>query len=76
MVSIWQRPAEALERVVPGQWEGDLIVGKDGKSAIATIVERVSNFTILCCLDPESNRAEATKDTLVQQLGRLPDQLR
>ena len=76
MVSIWDRPAEALERVVPGHWEGDLIIGKDGKSAIATIVERISNFTILCWIDPERNRAEATRDALVKQLGRLPDQLR
>jgi len=76
MVSIWDRPAEALERVVPGHWEGDLIIGEDGKSAIATIVERVSNFTILCWIDPERNRAEATRDALVKQLGRLPDQLR
>ncbi len=76
MVSIWDRPVEALERVVPGHWEGDLIVGKDGKSAIASVVERVSNYTILCWLDPTRNRVEATRDALVRKLSTLPDTLR
>lgn len=76
MVSIWDLPAEALERVVPGRWEGDLIVGKDGKSAIASVVERVSNFTILCWLDPDLNRVEATTQALIRKLSQFPDQLR
>jgi IS30 family transposase len=72
MVSIWDRPIEALDRAVPGHWEGDLIVGKDGGSAIGTIVERHSNYLILVRLDPSKNRVEATRDGLISELADLP----
>lgn len=76
MVSIWDRPAEALDRSVPGHWEGDLIVGKNGKSSIGTVVERHSNYLILVYMDPSKNRVEALRDGLVGKLGGLPDTLR
>jgi IS30 family transposase len=76
MVSIWDRPAEALDRQVPGHWEGDLIVGKNGLSAIGTLVERRSNYLILIRIDPDKNRVEATRDGLVSKLADLPQTLK
>ena len=76
MVSIWDRPEEALDRSIPGHWEGDLIVGKNGSSAIATIVERHSNYLILVWIDPSRNRVEATRDGLIAKLSGLPETLK
>ncbi|WP_232820188.1 IS30 family transposase [Brachybacterium sp. YJGR34] len=76
MVSIWDRPVEALDRSIPGHWEGDLIVGENGGSAIGTVVERHSNYLILVWLDPSKNRTEATREGLVAKLEGLPETLK
>jgi len=76
MVMIADRPAEVEDRAIPGNWEGDLILGKDGKSAIGTIVERTTGFLILIHIPADMNRAEALRDGLVRKLGPLPDELR
>ena len=71
MTMIAQRPAEAADRSVPGHWEGDLVTGRSNRSAIGTLVERRSRFTILLHL-PGRHTAEAVCDALIAALGSLP----
>jgi len=75
MVMISERPAEADDRAVPGHWEGDLILGSNCRSAIGTLVERASRFTMLVHL-PEDHSAETVRDGLVKAIITLPDALR
>ncbi len=74
-VHISQRPAEAADRAVPGHWEGDLILGKAGGSAIGTLVERSSRFVMLVHL-PKRRTAPDFADALIPVLKTLPEQLR
>ena len=71
MVSIDDRPEHVADRKVPGWWEGDLIVGKGGKSVAATLVERTSRYTLLLGL-PRGKKADGLADVLIDRLQGLP----
>ena len=75
MVKISERPAHAKDRAVPGHWEGDLIIGKAGHSAIGTLVERKSRYVVLLHL-PDGRTAEHVRLALTRELKKLPAQLR
>ncbi|WP_460704953.1 IS30 family transposase [Myceligenerans halotolerans] len=75
MVMISERPAQIEDRAVPGHWEGDLIVGTGGKSAIVTLVERTTRYVMLGHL-PGGHTAEEVRDVLVPLIGTLPEHLR
>ncbi len=76
MTMIDQRPAEADDRAPPGHWEGDLITGEQNRSAIGTLVERSSHFTILLHLPGGRHTAEAVRDALIAAMSVLPAHLR
>jgi len=76
MTMISQRPAAAADRSEAGHWEGDLITGALNRSAIATLVDRASRFTILVHLPGPQHDAETVRHALVQAMTMLPDRLR
>lgn len=75
MTPITERPAQADDRTTPGHWEGDLIIGQLNRSAIGTLVERSTRFTILIHL-AGSRTAEQVRDALITAFLQFPCHLR
>jgi IS30 family transposase len=74
MVMISERPAEVEDRAVPGHWEGDLILGPAGRSAVGTLVERTTRYVLLLHL-PNGRGPEAIQAAMVEAIATLPAEL-
>ena len=75
MIMISERPPEVEDRAVPGHWEGDLLIGKNGKSAIGTLVERSTRFVMLFPLRG-GKTAEKVRTAMTETIQALPNVLR
>mgnify|MGYP003932523643 CR=1 FL=1 len=75
MLSIEERPAEVADRTVPGHWEGDLILGKYKRSALGTLVERTTRYTILVPLGDKKD-ALNVREAYAEAFKTVPNELR
>lgn len=73
--TISQRPAQVNDRAVPGNWEGDLILGTGNQSAVGTLVERTTRYTILLHL-PGHHDAQSVAEAMIKEMSQLPEHLR
>jgi transposase, IS30 family len=72
---IANRPPDVEDRALPGDWEGDCIVGKDGQSQIGTLVDRMTRYVILLYL-PHGRTGEEMRDAMAAAIGDLPGALK
>ena len=75
MVNIADRPAEVDDRAVPGHWEGDLILGEGGRSAVGTLVERTTRLVLLLHLEA-GRSADSVDAAMHKAIATLPEELR
>ena len=75
MVMIADRPAEVDDRAVPGHWEGDLILGEGGRSAVGTLVERTTRLVLLLHLE-DGRAADSVDAAMRKTITTLPDAVR
>jgi transposase, IS30 family len=74
MLSIEERPKEVEDRIIPGHWEGDLIVGRYNQSALGTLVERTTRTTILIPI--KNRKAETVAKAFAKEVKKLPKQMK
>lgn len=74
MLSIEERPKEVEDRIIPGHWEGDLIIGKNNRSALGTLVERTTRTTIL--IPVKNKEAEIVAKAFAKEVRKLPQQMK
>jgi IS30 family transposase len=75
MINISDRPAEVEDRAVPGHWEGDLILGSNGRSAVGTLVERTTRLVLLLHLE-DGRAATSVEAAMRKAIATLPEELR
>ncbi|MBK7486242.1 MAG: IS30 family transposase [Nitrospira sp.] len=73
MLSIEERPLEVADRTMPGHWEGDLILGKQKCTALGTLVERTTRYTILVPLNAKD--ATSVRKAYAKELRSLPREI-
>lgn len=74
MLSIEERPKEVEDRIIPGHWEGDLIIGKNNRSALGSLVERTTRTTIL--VPVKNKKAEEVARAFAKEVKKLPQQMK